>query len=168
MELWDVYDARRQLTGRTHRRGVPMQPGDYHLIVFVWIFNSAGQLLLTKRSAEKESYPNLWETTGGAVIAGETSREAIVRELREETGILAAPEEFVFLDSVRGKTWISDTYALRRDVPLSKIVFQPGETCGARWVNRTAFEKMIAAGEITQPDVQRFRALARIFREYFK
>ena len=28
MELWDVYDARRQLTGRTHRRGVPMQPGD--------------------------------------------------------------------------------------------------------------------------------------------
>ena len=89
MELWDVYDARRQLTGRTHRRGVPMQPGDYHLIVFVWIFNSAGQLLLTKRSPEKESYPNLWETTGGAVIAGETSREAIVRELREETGLSA-------------------------------------------------------------------------------
>ena len=43
MELWDVYDARRQLTGRTHRRGMPMQAGEYHLIVFVWIFNSAGQ-----------------------------------------------------------------------------------------------------------------------------
>ena len=68
MEIWDVYDARRQPTGRTHMRGVPMQPGDYHLIVFVWIFNSRGQLLLTKRSPEKESYPNLWETTGGAAI----------------------------------------------------------------------------------------------------
>lgn len=145
-----------------------MPPGEYHLIAFVWIFNSRGQLLLTKRSPQKESYPNLWETTGGAAITGETSRDAIVRELREETGIRAEPEEFVFLDSVRGKSWFSDTYALRRDVLLSEVVFQPGETCGAKWVFRAEFEKMIAAGEVAQPDVQRFRALAHVFAEYLK
>lgn len=145
-----------------------MRRGEYHINVFVWIFNSAGELLLTKRSPEKESYPNLWETTGGAVLAGETSRQAIVRELREETGLCAAPEEFVFLDSVRGKTWFSDTYALRRDAPLSQIVLQPGETCGARWVTRAAFERMIAAGEVAQPDVQRFYTLAHFFNELLK
>lgn len=145
-----------------------MRRGEYHINVFVWIFNSAGELLLTKRSPEKESYPNLWETTGGAVLAGETSRQAIVRELREETGLCAAPEEFVFLDSVRGKTWFSDTYALRRDAPLSQIVLQPGETCGARWVTRAAFERMIAAGEVAQPDVQRFYTLAYFFNELLK
>ena len=145
-----------------------MRRGEYHINVFVWIFNSAGELLLTKRSPEKESYPNLWETTGGAVLAGETSRQAIVRELREETGLCAAPEEFVFLDSVRGKTWFSDTYALRRDAPLSQIVLQPGETCGARWVTRAAFERMIAAGEVAQPDVRRFYTLAHFFNELLK
>ena len=145
-----------------------MRRGEYHINVFVWIFNSAGELLLTKRSPEKESYPNLWETTGGAVLAGETSRQAIVRELREETGLCAAPEEFVFLDSVRGKTWCSDTYALRRDAPLSQIVLQPGETCGARWVTRAAFERMIAAGEVAQPDVRRFYTLAHFFNELLK
>lgn len=168
MELWDIYDAQRRPTGRTHARGVPMRRGEYHINVFVWIFNSAGELLLTKRSPEKESYPNLWETTGGAVLAGETSRQAIVRELREETGLCAAPEEFVFLDSVRGKTWFSDTYALRRDAPLSQIVLQPGETCGARWVTRAAFERMIAAGEVAQPDVRRFYTLAHFFNELLK
>ena len=168
MELWDIYDAQRRPTGRTHARGAPMRRGEYHINVFVWIFNSAGELLLTKRSPEKESYPNLWETTGGAVLAGETSRQAIVRELREETGLCAAPEEFVFLDSVRGKTWFSDTYALRRDAPLSQIVLQPGETCDARWVTRAAFERMIAAGEVAQPDVQRFYTLAYFFNELLK
>ena len=29
MELWDVYDADRRLTGRTMVRGERFQPGDY-------------------------------------------------------------------------------------------------------------------------------------------
>ena len=32
-ELWDVYDANHRLTGRTHRRGDPLAPGEYHLVV---------------------------------------------------------------------------------------------------------------------------------------
>lgn len=168
MELWDVYDAQRRPLGKTHRRGTPMPHGEYHLIAFVWIFNSRGQLLLTKRSPEKESFANQWETTGGAAVAGETSVQAIARELFEETGLRASAEEFVFLESVRSKSWICDTYALRKDAALSEIVLQPGETCAAKWVDRAEFESMLAAHEITQPDAQRYHELSRVFDAYFR
>ena len=78
MELWDLYDKDRKPLGKTHVRGVPLKKGEYHLVVFVWVFNSTGQVLMTKRAPEKQSYPNLWEHTGGSVLSGETSRQAIV------------------------------------------------------------------------------------------
>ena len=66
MELWDVYDERRRRTGRTHVRGVPLRPGEYHLVVFAWIYNARGEILLTLRDPQKPSYPNTWACTGGS------------------------------------------------------------------------------------------------------
>lgn len=44
-----------------------------------------GALLLVKR--DREPARGLWSLPGGRVEAGETLREALVREVREETGI---------------------------------------------------------------------------------
>lgn len=72
MELWDLYDEHRAPLGRTHQRGLPLAPGEYHLAVIVVIVNSRGEVLLTRRSPEKAVCPGWWENTGGAVQAGET------------------------------------------------------------------------------------------------
>lgn len=44
-----------------------------------------GDLLLVKR--DREPSKGLWSLPGGRLEAGETLREAIVREVREETGV---------------------------------------------------------------------------------
>ncbi|MFV0400571.1 MAG: hypothetical protein ACK5LX_08130 [Oscillospiraceae bacterium] len=49
MELWDIYDGSRGLTGRTHRRGEPLGQGEFHLVAEIWVINHSGQLLLTQR-----------------------------------------------------------------------------------------------------------------------
>ena len=159
MEYWDVYDAKRRPLGKLHLRGKPMLRGEYHLVVFVWVINSAGRLLLTKRSPEKEHYPNLWANTGGAAIAGETSLQAIRRELMEETGISAEEDEFEFLVTKIGRSRIADTYLLRRDVPLEDIRLQPGETCDAQWVTRAQFDALVAQNAVAKPDVERFAVI---------
>lgn len=168
MEYWDVFDRDRRPLGKVHPRGVPMEKGEYHLIVFVWVINGDGQLLLTKRSPEKEHYANFWENTGGAAQVGETSRQAIRRELAEETGIDAAEDAFEFLATAVGKHWLSDTYLLRRDVPLADIRLQSGETCDAKWVTRAQFEAMIARGEVAKPDADRFTQIEPRIRYLFK
>ncbi len=168
MELWDVYDANRQPLHRKHPRGTPMRSGEYHLTAFVWIFNGKGEVLLTKRSPEKMAFPNFWALTGGAVLAGENSRSAARREVREETGICAREEEFIPVDTYKRKNCLCDLYFLKKDVPLSDLVLQPGETCDARWVSRKEFEEMIARKEIADPDVQCYRQLGEKTTPYFR
>lgn len=51
------------------------------------IFNSFGEILLQKKDLRYLSYPGIWSFFGGAVEKGETPKEAVIRELKEEIGI---------------------------------------------------------------------------------
>ena len=168
MELWDVFDEKRQPLGKVHTRGIPMRRGEYHVSVFVWVFNSKGEVLLTKRSPEKRSFPNLWALTGGAVQAGENSLQAVRRELLEETGVEAELEEFSLIETYTRKDSFCDVYFLQKDVPLEKMVMQAGETCGAMWVDRAKFEAMVKQKLIAQPDVKRYYELGERLDDLLK
>src|SRR5258707_14303163 len=50
------------------------------------IEDDAGRLLLIKRGHDPGR--GLWSVPGGRVEAGETAEEAVVREVREETGLI--------------------------------------------------------------------------------
>ena len=147
MEYNDVYDENRQLTGKLHRRGTPWAEGEYGLIVCVWVYDGRGRFLLTRR-AKGKSFAGTWENSGGAAQAGETSRQAIARELFEETGIRAAEEEFELLDSDRDRNYFYDFYCLKREFPLREIVLLPGETDGAQWAGYGKIHWMIRTGKI--------------------
>lgn len=88
MERWDIYDINKRKTGRTMARNDwTMRPGDYHLTVLGIVTNKAGQFLITRRKMDKEWAPGAFEVSGGGVQAGETSLEAVKREVSEETGL---------------------------------------------------------------------------------
>lgn len=147
MEYNDIYDANRQLTGRKHRRGTPWRPGEYGLVVCVWVYDGHGRVLLTRRAKEK-SFAGTWENSGGAAKAGESSLQAIARELREETGIVAAQEEFELIGSHMDNHIFYDFYCLHRDIPVEQVVLQPGETDAVQWASFAKVREMIRTGEI--------------------
>ncbi|HIU32539.1 MAG TPA: NUDIX domain-containing protein [Candidatus Caccousia avistercoris] len=145
-ELWDLYDGRRRPLGKTHRRGLPLAPGEYHLVVEIWTVNRQGQILLTLRDPQKDAYPGLWEVTGGSALAGETSRRAACRELREETGLKAEEGELTLLYTSREPAVFRDIYLLRRDAPLESLTLQKGETADARWAAPEEFARLLREG----------------------
>ena len=124
-------------------------------MVCVWVHDGRGRLLLTRRAPEK-SYAGTWENSGGAAKAGESSLVAITRELREETGIQAAPEEFELLSSGRDKTCHYDFYCLRHPMPIEQVRLQPGETDGAQWATFQQVHEMIARDEICKVIAKQF------------
>ena len=86
-EKWDLYDQQGRKTGKTIQAGENVPQGYCLYCVGIWVIDSEKKILLTKRSSQKRYAPGKWENTGGHMISGETSRHAIVRELKEETGI---------------------------------------------------------------------------------
>ena len=155
MEYNDIYDADRKLTGRLHRRGTHWRSGEYGLVVCVWVYDGRGKILLTRRAPGK-SFAGTWENSGGAARAGETSIQAIVRELFEETGIRAEEHEFELLTTVRDRNTFYDHYCLKRQVPLEDIVLQPGETDDVRWATFEEIHELIDRRQICNIIAQQF------------
>lgn len=155
-EYNDIYDEHRNLTGRTHLRGTPWLPGEYGMVACVWVYDGNGKLLMTRRAPEK-SFPGTWENSGGAVKAGESSLQAITRELFEETGIRAEPEEFELLESGSDGNTHYDYYCLKREVKLEDIVLLPGETDAVKWVSFREVHRMIRKKQICYVIANQFR-----------
>lgn len=83
-ELFDVCDPQDQVIGQLSRAEVHAK-NLLHRAVHIWIWNSAGELLLQTRSATKDQYPNCYTSSAsGHVDAGEEYEAAAVRELGEE------------------------------------------------------------------------------------
>lgn len=164
MEFNDIYDKDRNRTGRTHRRGTPWRKGEYGLIVCVWVYDGKGRVLLTRRAPEK-SFPHTWENSGGAAKAGETSRQAIARELFEETGIRAEEEEFERIASDSDRNCHYDFYCLRRDIPVEEVRLQPGETDGVRWATYEEVHQMIGKKQICNVIAKQFIRQESVLRQ---
>lgn len=76
-----------------------------HPVVHLHVFNSKGELYLQKRSANKKLLPLKWDTAvGGHVDYGETIMEALLRETREELGIVGAEIHPMFTYPFRSQT----------------------------------------------------------------
>ena len=146
-EYNDIYDKDRCLTGRVHQRGTPWKQGEYGLVVCVWVYDGKGHFLLTRR-AKGKSFAGTWENSGGSAKAGETSRQAMARELFEETGIRAEEAEFEYLDTTTEKNIFIDHYCIQRQIPLKDVILQPGETDGAMWVSFGKIHWMIRSGKM--------------------
>jgi len=142
MERWDIYDSNKQLTGRTmERNDWHMKPGDYHLTVLGVIRRPDGTFLITQRVLSKSWAGGWWEVSGGGVQAGETSFEAVCREVLEETGLDVRHARGGYLFSYRrdnpeeGDNYFVDIYRFDMDVKEEDVRIQKEEACGFRFAD---------------------------------
>ena len=154
MEIWDLYNLNNEVIGE-HIRGEEMPEEGYHLVVHIWIRNSKGQYLMTKRSAKKKTYPLMWECVGGSVLKGEKSLEAAIREVQEEVGIILSPEQGrKILTQVRdyagGKrvNAINDIYLFSYDGLILLSEALTDEVAEDAWMNREEILSLYHSGKM--------------------
>ncbi|EKC47070.1 NUDIX-family protein [human gut metagenome] len=63
---------------------------------------------------KKKIFPGLWEQSGGGVISGETSLEAVKRETKEELGLDIQDEEITYIGSYTRVKDIVDIWLVQR------------------------------------------------------
>ncbi len=150
-ELWDIYDSNKKKIGRTAERDVyQFKEGEYHIVVTGIIINSKNEILISKR-AEHKKFGLMWECNGGSILAGETSLEGIIRELKEELGIEFSKKEAIFLKEIRRDKIppdFKDLWLFRRDIDKREITFPDGESIDVKWVTIEEFIRMYKNKEL--------------------
>ncbi|WP_165767496.1 NUDIX hydrolase [Tetzosporium hominis] len=171
MELWDVYNEKREKTGRTHVRGSvpPLAEGDYHIVIDVWTFLPDGRLLLSQRDPAKPS-GLLWESTGGSITTGESSRIGAVREVEEELGLFINPDELVLLGEIIRNDSLIDVYAtqLPQMIDVSDLSYQVGEVIDAQLVTKEQFFELAEEGVLTKNMLTRYELYKNVLDTFFE
>ena len=133
-EYIDIYDAERNRTGVTiPREGAFLKEGEFMLYVLAIVQNAEGKYLITQRSMDKHWAAGWWEVTGGGVLSGETSAQAVEREVREEVGLdiagqpLVPVHAYTNVDLDRGDNYIVDIYHFHLDVDKDDVTLQDSE-----------------------------------------
>lgn len=98
---------------------------------------------MTQRHPDKKA-GGLWEFTGGGVLAGETTKQAAVREVQEEMGLQIEESELSLLEVYQHKNYFMDIFVVQKDVDVNALTLQAEEVVDARWVSHEELLQMIA------------------------
>lgn len=148
MELFDLYDKSRRLTGQTMVRGCKVPEGLYRLVVHICIFNSKGEMLIQQRQPFKPAWSGMWDlSVGGGVTAGESSQTGAHRELKEELGLDMDFSEAIPAVSVAFPDGFDDYYIVEQDVRPGDLSLQYEEVKAVRWAGIEEIFAMIDSGE---------------------
>lgn len=147
MECWDILNENGLTTGKTVVRGnIRLNPGEYHLVVHIWVLGSDGRLLIQRRANDKELMPGEWAATGGAAISGETSVQAAIRELSEELGIAVNENGISLIRRITRKNSFVDLWLVRTDADTKSLKLQRSEVAEVKWVWPMELLDMVKSG----------------------
>ena len=162
MELWDAYDRNENKLDFDLVRGEPIPAGVYHLVCDTVVRHTDGDYLIMQRDLNKPAYPGYYQVgAGGSVLKGESPLEGALRELAEESGIIATAKDLtqIHLYICDETQSIYYKYLCITDCPKDSVTLQEGETIDYKWLSKEEFLAFMESDKAI--DVQRERL--RIF-----
>ena len=145
-ELLEVVNEKGEPIKTLPRTEIHGNPSLMHKVVHILVFRSDGELLLQKRSMDKDVAPGKWDTSvGGHVGAGESLEDALRREMEEELGITECNHKFLYsyIHSNQYETELVYTYSSIYD---GEIIFQQDEIDDVRPWKLEAIRQNIGTG----------------------
>ena len=149
MELFDIIDENGDPTGQTIERSIAHAEGIPHRTAHIWIIrrgNEKTEILLQKRSRNKDSFPGKFDTSSaGHIQAGDEPLESALRELGEELGIKAEASDLDFAGTFRiqyekefhGKMFrdneVAFVFVYQKPVDIADLTIQKEELDGVSW-----------------------------------
>jgi isopentenyl-diphosphate delta-isomerase len=124
-----------------------------HLAFSAYLFNEAGQFLLTRRAESKRTWPGVWTNTCcGHPLPGEPVADSVRRRLRQELGIDTAELVLVLprfryqarMDNGVLENEVCPVYAAYSDTAPEP---DPAEVAETRWVDWDEFRAAVRTGQ---------------------
>lgn len=153
MEKRDLYDENKKLTGETVFKGEPIPKGRYYITVAIFIQNEAGKFLIQKRVMKKDGK---WATTGGHPVSGESSKQGIITEIKEELGIDVKSKNIQLFKTIKTEDDFVDLYYLKENVNIKNVLVQQEEVEKVKWASIEEIKDMIQNNEFSESHTEFF------------
>ena len=148
-EMFDIVDEEDCVIGQAPRSECHGNPALVHRVAHVLVFNRSGELLLQKRSENKDIQPGKWDTSvGGHLDPGEDYKQAAIREMREEVGLTDLPVTFLYKSQIRNDIE-SENVATYLVVSDEEIFFDPTEMSEVRYWSPDEINAQLGRGLFT-------------------
>ena len=167
MEIRDLYDKNKRLTGKTIKKGEKIPKGSYILVVLVMIKNSKGEFLIQKRADEE----NLYGATGGHCKSGENGLMGAITETREEIGVDLKPEELTLLfDGRQDDTQVFyEVFYTQKDLDINKLNLQKEEVVSVEWMDARKIKNLSDKSQFLEYHIDEiFKAIEMIDKDKSK
>lgn len=152
-EYIDIVDANGKPTGKSELKSIIHQKGHYHNTAHVWFYTKEGEILLSQRAAKKTICPLLWDVSvAGHIDAGETVKQAAIRETKEEIGLLISETDLnkigIFECFQTYENGIVDnefhnTFIAELKITLPELILQEEEVEALKLVSFNEFKTLI-------------------------
>lgn len=165
-EYVDLVSEDDVVIGRALRRECHGNPQLIHRAVHVLLFNDLQQLLLQKRSANKDIQPGKWDTSvGGHLDPGEEYLVAARREMHEELGVEAVPLTELYRSKIRNDVE-SENIQTYLTIYNGEIVFAPDEIDEVRFWSADEINSALGSGCFTPNFEEEWEMFCRWTRKY--
>ena len=149
----DLYNNQLELTGKTYFKGDEIPNGYFPMVVMIAIQNTDGKFLMQKRV---ESKGGDWGVTGGHPKHGETPKQGIITEVKEELGIDISNQQIIeFERGCDGKDCYI-MYYTKMNLDIEKLTIQLNELSEVKWFSMEKLQQMVDSGELNKDQIEFF------------
>ena len=160
MEFLKVLDDDKNELSKKVERGKTLNEGEHILLAIIIIENNNNKYLIQKTSKQKG---NCYAFTGGHILYNETSKEGIIREVKEELGIKV--NKPTYITDIKLGIPFMDIYYLKQGLKKDELKLQKEEVESIEFLSKEEILNLIKKGRLRQSHSKAFDKFLKLQKD---
>lgn len=156
MELLQLFDENKNMLNESieRNRKKELEPGKYFMIILLFIQNDEKKFLIQKTSVNRESE---YATTGGHVTYGDTALKTVIKEAKEELGLVLEENEIKEIETITHKLAHVGIYYCNKKIDIDKLKIQEEEVDSLYWMSIGEINELIKEDKFRKSNIIPFQ-----------
>ena len=156
MELLQLFDENKNMLNESieRNRKKELEPGKYFMIILLFIQNDEKKFLIQKTSVNRESE---YATTGGHVTFGDDVLTTVIKEAKEELGLVLNENEIEEIETITHKLAHVGIYYCNKKIDIDKLKIQEEEVDSLYWMSVDEINELIKEDKFRKSNIIPFQ-----------
>ena len=155
MELLQLFDENKNMLNESieRNRKKELEPGKYFMIILLFIHDEK-KFLIQKTSVNRESE---YATTGGHVTFGDDVLTTVIKEAKEELGLVLNENEIEEIETITHKLAHVGIYYCNKKIDIDKLKIQEEEVDSLYWMSVDEINELIKEDKFRKSNIIPFQ-----------